>query len=279
MSKLAAAARPRRLVPRPKPVDVSLPRRRRPRARGRDPVRPEVAAKAMWDRDPATEIILRGAVPPASTTGSTWASALATSAVDDTIAAATSISAAADLISRGLKVNFDGYAQVNVPGRVVNAAAAGAWVAEGLPIPNRALWSGFAELLRECGTRNRQLLQVRDELQSRIDQYHRERSGEPLDLGEYERFLRDIGYVLPEGHDFTIRTTKRPRVDRRRIFCPKNDHRTVLDKDNNEHRLKFSPCVTPKQESGGPADEAIERVKAVPGESRSTYKPRRGAAV
>src|SRR5262249_30423044 len=54
---------------------------------------------------------------------------------------------------------------------------------------------------------NRQLLQVRDELQSRIDQYHRERSGEPLDLGDYERFLHEIGYVLPEGNDFAIRTT------------------------------------------------------------------------
>jgi malate synthase len=79
--------------------------------------------------------------------------------------------------------------------------------APGTSISAEAFWSGFAELLRECGTRNRQLLQVRDELQSRIDQYHRERSGEPLDLGEYERFLRDIGYVLPEGNDFTIRTT------------------------------------------------------------------------
>jgi hypothetical protein len=151
--------------------------------------------------------------------------------------------------------------------------------ASGTSISAEAFWSGFADLLREFGPRNRELLQLRNELQSCIDQYHRERSGEPLDLGDYERFLRDIGYVLPEGNDFTIRTTKRPRVDRRRIFCPKNDHRTVLDKDNNEHRLKFSPCVTPKQESGGPADEAIERVKAVPGESRSTYKPSRGAAV
>src|SRR6266481_6864215 len=79
--------------------------------------------------------------------------------------------------------------------------------APGTGISAEAFWSGFAELLRECGTRNRQLLQVRDELQSRIDQYHRERSGEPLDLGEYERFLRDIGYVLPKGNDFTIRTT------------------------------------------------------------------------
>ena len=79
--------------------------------------------------------------------------------------------------------------------------------APGTSISAEAFWSGFAELLRECGTRNRQLLQVRDELQSRIDQYHRERSGEPLDLGDYERFLRDIGYVVPEENDFVIRTT------------------------------------------------------------------------
>src|SRR6266480_5033047 len=71
--------------------------------------------------------------------------------------------------------------------------------APGTSISAEAFWSGFAELLRDCGTRNRQLLEVRDELQSRIDRYHRERSGEPLDLGDYERFLRDIGYVLPEG--------------------------------------------------------------------------------
>src|SRR5438874_10876152 len=77
----------------------------------------------------------------------------------------------------------------------------------GTSLSAEAFWSGFAELLRDCGTRNRQLLQVRDELQSCIDQYHRERPGEPLDLGDYERFLRDIGYVLPECNDFTIRTT------------------------------------------------------------------------
>src|SRR5436189_418681 len=77
----------------------------------------------------------------------------------------------------------------------------------GTSISAEAFWSGFTELVRDCGTCNRQLLQVRDELQSRIDQYHRDRSGEPLDLDEYERFLRDIGYVLPEGNDFAILTT------------------------------------------------------------------------
>jgi malate synthase len=77
----------------------------------------------------------------------------------------------------------------------------------GTSLSAEAFWSGFAELLRDCGPRNRQLLQVRDKLQSRIDQYHRERFGEPLELEDYERFLRDIGYIVPEGDEFAIRTT------------------------------------------------------------------------
>jgi malate synthase len=79
--------------------------------------------------------------------------------------------------------------------------------ASGTSISAEAFWSGFADLLHEFGPRNRELLQLRNELQSRIDQYHRERFGEPLDVADYERFLRDIGYLLPEGDDFTIRTT------------------------------------------------------------------------
>ena len=55
--------------------------------------------------------------------------------------------------------------------------------APGTSLSAQAFWSGFAELLRDCGPRNGQLLQVRDELQSGIDQYHRERSGEPFELG------------------------------------------------------------------------------------------------
>jgi malate synthase len=99
----------------------------------------------------------------------------------------------------------------------------------GTSLSAEAFWSGFAELLRDCGPRNRHLLQVRDELQSRIDQYHRERSGEPLELEEYERFLRDIGYIVPEGDQFAIRTTMtRSRLlpDRSSLCrCPTRDMR------------------------------------------------------
>jgi malate synthase len=76
----------------------------------------------------------------------------------------------------------------------------------GTGISAAAFWGGFADMLSDFGDRNRQLLRFRDQLQLQIDAYHRERVGQTLDLREYERFLREIGYVLPEAEDFTIRT-------------------------------------------------------------------------
>jgi malate synthase len=67
-------------------------------------------------------------------------------------------------------------------------------------------WAGFAVLIRELGPRNRELLRLRNELQARIDDFHRAGAGAPLDRAAYERFLRKIGYLLPEPADFAIRT-------------------------------------------------------------------------
>jgi malate synthase len=67
-------------------------------------------------------------------------------------------------------------------------------------------WAGFAVLIRELGPRNRELLRLRNELQARIDDFHRASAGAPLDRAAYERFLRKIGYLLPEPADFAIRT-------------------------------------------------------------------------
>src|SRR5215213_640356 len=69
-----------------------------------------------------------------------------------------------------------------------------------------AFWNGLSTLVRELAPRNRGLLDLRDQLQSRIDAYHRENAGKPFDATGYEQFLRDIGYLRPEPEDFSIRT-------------------------------------------------------------------------
>ena len=100
----------------------------------------ERAAELMFARDNVTlEILRRSATTPATTSTTGWATELARIAIFDLVQSATSVSAAAELIERGLKLNIDGIAEFRVPGRVVNAAGAGQWVAEGAPAPARQL--------------------------------------------------------------------------------------------------------------------------------------------
>jgi malate synthase len=76
----------------------------------------------------------------------------------------------------------------------------------GTGISADAFWAGLAGLVRDFATRDRELLAIRDKIQTQIDDYHRARAGKPLDPADYERFLRDIGYVLAEPEDFSVRT-------------------------------------------------------------------------
>lgn len=68
-----------------------------------------------------------------------------------------------------------------------------------------AFWAGFAAIFTELTPVNRALLKKRDSIQARIDQWHREHKGK-LDQDAYEAFLREIGYLVPEGPDFQIGT-------------------------------------------------------------------------
>jgi len=76
----------------------------------------------------------------------------------------------------------------------------------GAGIAPEAFWSCLDALVHEFGPRNRTFLRHRDELQQRIDSYHQSHAGRPLEQADYERFLREIGYLEPEPADFTIRT-------------------------------------------------------------------------
>ena len=76
----------------------------------------------------------------------------------------------------------------------------------GLGIEPVAFWQGVAALLADLAPENARLLAIRDDFQQRIDQWHRQRAGQCHDPVAYQQFLRDIGYLLPEGEDFTVTT-------------------------------------------------------------------------
>ncbi|PWE27387.1 malate synthase G [Pararhodobacter marinus] len=70
-----------------------------------------------------------------------------------------------------------------------------------------AFWDGLAGLIRDFGPKNRDLLKKRETIQALIDAWHVARKGQPQDADAYRAFLTEIGYLVPEGPDFTIETT------------------------------------------------------------------------
>ena len=83
---------------------------------------------------------------------------------------------------------------------IENEALPGTGVASG------AFWAGLDAIIHDLAPRNRELLARRDSLQARIDAWHAERDGRPLDPAAYKAFLEEIGYLAPEGEAFTART-------------------------------------------------------------------------
>lgn len=100
-------------------------------------------------------------------------------------------------------------ASIDVHGLKVDAELHRFIEQEALPgtgVDPASYWAGFAALFRDLAPVNKRLLDRRDALQAKIDGWHIARRGQDIDQDAYETFLREIGYLLPEGPDFTITT-------------------------------------------------------------------------
>ncbi|WP_340263098.1 malate synthase G [Sulfitobacter pontiacus] len=82
---------------------------------------------------------------------------------------------------------------------------------EGAALPGTGIdagtfWAGLSDLVHDLGPKNRALLQTREDMQAKIDSWHKERAGQPHEADAYTSFLREIGYLVPEGPAFEIDT-------------------------------------------------------------------------
>lgn len=66
-------------------------------------------------------------------------------------------------------------------------------------------WSDFEQLIEELTPKNKALLAKRDELQEKINEWHKQHRGQ-FDFEQYRSFLQEIGYLEPEVDDFEITT-------------------------------------------------------------------------
>ena len=64
-------------------------------------------------------------------------------------------------------------------------------------------WKNFEQVVVDLSPKNKTLLAKRDDLQAKIDEWHRNNK---FELSAYKAFLIEIGYLLPEVEDFQIST-------------------------------------------------------------------------
>lgn len=66
-------------------------------------------------------------------------------------------------------------------------------------------WKNFEQLINELTPENKALLEKRDELQEKINEWHKQHRSQ-FDFEQYKSFLQEIGYLEPEVEDFEITT-------------------------------------------------------------------------
>ncbi len=79
-------------------------------------------------------------------------------------------------------------------------------VLPGLDLSEDHFWNSLENIINEFSPRNKELLDIRESMQGKIDAWHLANPGGEKNLGVYKDFLKDIGYLLPEGEDFKITT-------------------------------------------------------------------------
>ncbi|MFK8034041.1 MAG: malate synthase G, partial [Hyphomicrobiales bacterium] len=77
----------------------------------------------------------------------------------------------------------------------------------GSGVDSANFWQGLSALIHNLGPKNKALLAKREDIQSEIDNWHIAHKGQPIDMEAYKAFLSDIGYLVPEGPDFSVETS------------------------------------------------------------------------
>jgi len=75
-----------------------------------------------------------------------------------------------------------------------------------LRISEKEFWSGFIDTANELSPLNRKLLKKRDEIQKKLDDWHKSKN-KKINYTEYKKFLCEIGYLVEEKENFNIETT------------------------------------------------------------------------
>jgi len=76
----------------------------------------------------------------------------------------------------------------------------------GTSIKSEEFWNNFGNIIHELAPINKKLVQKREDIQKKIDDWHKKNKGKELNKKEYLKFLKSISYIVEEKNDFNIET-------------------------------------------------------------------------
>jgi len=141
-------------------------------------------------------------------------------------------------------------------------------VIPGTDINPENFWLKFDESVHFFAPINKKLLTKREQIQKKIDEWHKSKKGETLKKDEYINFLKSIDYIVEEKEDFQI-TTSNVDEEISKIAGPQ----LVVPVDNARYALNAANA------RWGSLYDALYGTDIIQGNKNKEYDPDRGRKV
>ena len=141
-------------------------------------------------------------------------------------------------------------------------------VIPGLNVNREEFWSKFSKVVHDLAPLNKRLIEKRENIQKKIDNWHKENKDKHFSKNEYLSFLKSIDYLIEEKDDFNIETLN---VDKEisSIAGPQ----LVVPVDNARYALNAANA------RWGSLYDALYGTDVIPGEKFKSYNSQRANKV
>ena len=141
-------------------------------------------------------------------------------------------------------------------------------VLPGTGIISENFWNKFEKIVHELSPINKNLIEKREVIQKKIDEWHKNKKSKNFNKKEYTDFLKSISYITEEKEDFTIETSDvDPEISS--IAGPQ----LVVPVDNARYALNAANA------RWGSLYDALYGTDVIPGDRGEDYNEERGKKV
>ena len=141
-------------------------------------------------------------------------------------------------------------------------------VIPGTEVITDKFWNSFAKAVTDLAPINKDLIKKREDLQRKIDDWHKSNSDKDFNKEEYLKFLKQISYIVDEKEDFKIETLN---VDEEISIIA--GPQLVVPVDNARYALNAANA------RWGSLYNSLYGTDVIPGEKFKNYNPERANKV